>query len=77
MIRSSIAMLLLILMSVVSISDLAHSASNRSRKFMEQKGAKFVSKESELFSTTYVAKSLPITLVASKYARAREDLIAS
>jgi hypothetical protein len=49
MIRSSIAVFLLIFMSLVSMSGLAHSTSNPSRKLMEQKGAKFVSK-SEFFS---------------------------
>ncbi len=60
MLRSSIAVFLLILMSLVSISGSAHSASSQSHKLMQEKGAKFVSK-SELYNSIRGKSNSPVS----------------
>jgi hypothetical protein len=60
MLRSSIAVFLLIFMSLVVISGSAHSASSTSRKFMEGKGAKFVTK-SELYTRLHGESKSPVS----------------
>jgi hypothetical protein len=60
MVRSSIAVCLLIFMSLVTISGSAHSASSHDRKVLEQKGAKFVTK-SELYSRFHGQSKSPVS----------------